>query len=75
MATERGLLEHPGAPRWAELPLEQQVMPSKVETQRLAGEPSDLEKFFETINAEPAELTRFTPADIVDVIDEDREEH
>lgn len=50
-------------------------MPSGADTHQPGYEPSDLEKFFETINAEPPKLTRFTPADIVEVIREDREDH
>lgn len=64
-----------GCTPWAEQPLEEHAMPSGVDTQQPGKNPPDLEKFFETINAEPAELTRFTPAEIVEVISEDREQH
>ena len=47
----------------------------RVDTHQPGHEPSDLEKFFETITAAPPKLTRFTPADIVEVIREDREDH
>lgn len=50
-------------------------MPSGAGTQRPGREPSELEKFFEAIDAEPHKLTRFTPADIVGVVRLDREEH